>query len=254
MSKNNYKIDDLYIANIRIDTWLSSGKVVKCYKKTIVYSSAEDISLKTNKYTDIFSNITYPVTKKSKKFKGSFDYFFIDSNQKLTPLSEFLSNKGIGFENKPYTKKEIIELCNEAKDYDNSKTLAIIKPDGMKNIEKIIEMIYESGLKIDSYKVETLDEAILSEHYSHLLNKPFYPKLQNYMMSGPVAIMILEGTNAVEKLRNLMGLTDSTKAKKNTIRGKFGTDITYNAIHGSDSAKSASDEINRFFKQKQKRI
>lgn len=134
------------------------------------------------------------------------------------------------------------------------KTFAIIKPDGIKNISKIIEMIYNSGLVISKFEVRQLDEEILSEHYSHLLDKPFYPMLQEYMLSSEVVLMILEGENAVENLRNLMGPTDSTKAPKGTIRGEFGTDITYNAIHGSDSKENAEIEINRFFKQKQKRI
>lgn len=115
-------------------------------------------------------------------------------------------------------------------------------------------MIFKAGLTIERYDVRILDEEILREHYSHLLEKPFYPKLENYMLSGNVMIMVLTGENAIEKLRNLMGPTDSSKASKDTIRGKFGTDITYNAIHGSDSKESAEIEINRFFKQKEKRI
>lgn len=134
------------------------------------------------------------------------------------------------------------------------RTLAIIKPDGIKNITQIIRMIYKSGLKISKHKIRKLDEEILAEHYSHLIDKPFYPILEEYMMSGDVVLMILEGENAVEKLRDLMGPTDSTKAPKGTIRGEFGTDITRNAIHGSDSKENAEIEIKRFFKQKQKRI
>ena len=133
------------------------------------------------------------------------------------------------------------------------RTLAIIKPDGIKNITKITEMIYASGLVISKYEISQLDEDILSKHYSHLVDKPFYPMLQEFMMSSEVVIMILEGENAVEKLRNLMGPTDSTKAPIETIRGKFGTNITYNAIHGSDSKENAEIEINRFFNQKQKK-
>ena len=134
------------------------------------------------------------------------------------------------------------------------QTLAIIKPDGIKNAIKIIEMIYNEGLKIEKYEVRKLDEEILKEHYAHIVDKPFYPKLENYMLSSEVVLMILEGVNAVDKLRNLMGPTDSTKAQKGTIRGEFGIDITYNAIHGSDSKENAEIEINRFFRQKQKRI
>lgn len=132
------------------------------------------------------------------------------------------------------------------------KTLAIIKPDGMENIEKIIGMIYNSGLKIVEYDVRTLDEEILREHYSHLVTKPFFPEIVEYMSSAPVAIMILEGENAVPRFRNLMGPTDSTLAEPGTIRGEFGTDKSANAVHGSDSIENAEIEIKRFFKEKDK--
>lgn len=143
-------------------------------------------------------------------------------------------------------------------DYNDSRevqqTLAIIKPDGIKNATKIIEMIYKEGLKIVRYDVRMLDKEILSEHYSHLVERPFYPELEEYMLSGEVVIMVLEGVNAVERFRNLMGPTDSKKAPKGTIRGEFGTDLTHNAIHGSDSVNNAIREELRFFSQKQKRI
>jgi len=132
------------------------------------------------------------------------------------------------------------------------RTLAIIKPDGMENIEKIIAMIYKSGLKIVEYDIRTLDEKVLREHYSHLITKPFFHDLIDYMSSSPVAVMILEGENAVSKFRNLMGPTDSTLAEPGTIRGDFGTDKSLNAVHGSDSIENANIEINRFFKDKDK--
>ena len=138
--------------------------------------------------------------------------------------------------------------------YPEEKTLAIIKPDGMKNIEKIIEMIYNAGLKIEKYEVRELDEEILKEHYSHIIERPFYPELRDYMLSGKVVIMVLKGIDAVKRFRDLMGPTNSEKAPKGTIRGEFGTDVTHNAVHGSDSKENAEIEINRFFRQKQKRI
>jgi len=134
------------------------------------------------------------------------------------------------------------------------KTLAIVKPDGMKNIEYIIEMIYKSGLKITDYKVETLDKETLEEHYAHIVNEKFYPNVEQYMTSGPVAIMVLEGVNAVEKFRDLMGPTDSREAGPNTIRGKYGIDKGTNAVHGSDSPKNAEIEINRFFRENVKKL
>lgn len=133
--------------------------------------------------------------------------------------------------------------------FENEETLAIIKPDGIKNIENIISMLYKNGLKIERYELKKLDTETLREHYAHLLDKPFYGEIESYMTSGVVAVMVLSGINAVENLRKLMGPTDSTKAEKGTIRGEFGTDITQNAIHGSDSKESAEKEINRFFKK-----
>ena len=127
------------------------------------------------------------------------------------------------------------------------QTLAIIKPDGVKNAISIIDMLYKNDLKIQAYQVKKLNKEILSEHYSHLVNKPFYPELEEYMLSGEVILLILEGENAVEKLRVLMGPTNSCLAEKGTIRGEFGTDITRNAIHGSDSIENAKIEIERFF-------
>lgn len=117
----------------------------------------------------------------------------------------------------------------------------------MENIEKIIKMFYDHGLKILEYKLVMLDKEILKEHYAHLLDKPYYKSIEEYMTSNYVAIMILEGRGAVKKLRDLMGPTDSKKAGENTIRGLFGTDITENAIHGSDSVENANAEIKRFF-------
>ena len=132
------------------------------------------------------------------------------------------------------------------------ETLAIIKPDGVKNSVKIIEMIYEAGLSIKKYEVRQLDVETIREHYSHLLEKPFYGEIEEYMTSDMVILMVLTGENAVAKLRPLMGPTNSKNAAKGTIRGEFGTDITYNAIHGSDSPENAQIEINRFFGQKAK--
>lgn len=132
------------------------------------------------------------------------------------------------------------------------QTFAIIKPDGMENTVQILEMIYKAGLKIKKYEVKQLDEELLKEHYAHIVDRPFYPELENYMLSKPVVIMILEGEDAVKKYRDLMGPTDSKKADKGTIRGEFGTDITRNAVHGSDSKENAIIEINRFFKKNNK--
>ena len=129
------------------------------------------------------------------------------------------------------------------------KTLAIVKPDAMDHLDEIVDILYDNGLNVEKMHIRHLNDEILAEHYAHLLDKEFYPTLRNYMLSSEVAIMILKGDNAVSKLRELMGPTDSKLANKNTIRGMFGTNITYNAIHGSDSIESANSEIKRFFKK-----
>ena len=182
-------------------------------------------------------DLVMPNNHKEIKFKdymSKFDMLCGKSNLSLEEIQNFLL------------------YINKSSIYDVSETLAIIKPDGMPNIDKIVEMFYNNGLKIKKYKIENLNEELVDEHYSHLLDMPFYPDLKKFMMSAPVAIMILEGEDAVSKLRNLMGPTDSTKASKKTIRGMFGTDKMYNAIHGSDSDENAYIEINRFFKTKTK--
>lgn len=137
---------------------------------------------------------------------------------------------------------------------EKEQTLAIIKPDAFEFSEEIKKILLNNGFDIKNEKITILDEEILKEHYSHLINEPFYSRLENYMMSGYVDIMILERDNAVEKLRELMGPTNSKEASKNTIRGIYGTDITFNAIHGSDSLENAQLEIKRFFKENEKVI
>ena len=132
------------------------------------------------------------------------------------------------------------------------ETLAIIKPDGIPYIDKIIGIIYKEGLKIKKYDIRLLDEDLLKEHYEHLKHKSYYDKLINYMTSNEVVLMVLEGQNAREKLRNLMGPTDSLEAESNTIRGMFGTDKMQNVMESSSSELDARLEINRFFNQKTK--
>lgn len=142
-------------------------------------------------------------------------------------------------------------LDNEKKE-SIEQTLAIIKPDGMRHKVEIIKMITDSGLLVKKFKLAKLSSEVLQEQYSNLVNEPHYPLLETYMSSTPVVIMLIEGDNAVEKLRTLVGPTDSRKADYDTIRGRFGTDSRLNAIHASDSLENAKEEINRFFKSKQK--
>jgi len=130
------------------------------------------------------------------------------------------------------------------------RTLIILKPDCMKNglCGTVLQRLENAGLTIVAAKMVKLTPEILDEHYSHLKQKPFFPSLVEFMMSSPVIMAILEGENAVEKVRKLCGITDSTKAGKGTIRGDFGKSVQSNIIHASDSGETAEKEIDRFFK------
>ena len=130
------------------------------------------------------------------------------------------------------------------------QTLSIIKPDAVeRNLEnKIKSFFIEKKLKIlKSKKIKvTKDEA--SEFYKVHQTKPFYEDLCNYLSSGPIIVMVLEGENAVLKNRELMGATDPTKAEEGTLRKMYGISIDKNSVHGSDSVDNAKIEIKFFFK------
>ena len=130
------------------------------------------------------------------------------------------------------------------------QTLSIIKPDAVeRNLEnKIKSFFIEKKLKIlKSKKIKvTKDEA--SEFYKVHQTKPFYEDLCNYLSSGPIIVMVLEGENAVLKNRELMGATDPTKAEEGTLRKMYGISIDKNSVHGSDSVENAKTEIDFFFK------
>ena len=130
------------------------------------------------------------------------------------------------------------------------KTLSIIKPDAVeRNLEKKIkEFFKENKLKIVSSKKVKISKEEASEFYKVHQTKPFYNELCNYLSSGPIVVMILEGENAVLKNRELMGATDPKKAEEGTLRQKYGISIDKNSVHGSDSIENSKIEINFFFK------
>ena len=131
------------------------------------------------------------------------------------------------------------------------QTLSIIKPDAVeRNLDNKIKSFFESKkLKIiKSKKVKiTKDEA--EEFYKVHQTKPFYNDLCNYLSSGPIVVMILEGEAAISKNREIMGATDPLKAEEGTIRRMYGISIDKNSVHGSDSKENAEKEINFFFKE-----
>ena len=129
------------------------------------------------------------------------------------------------------------------------QTLSIIKPDAVeRNLSEEIKTIFKKNkLNIkDSKKIQiTKEEA--SEFYKVHQSKPFYNDLCNYLASGPIVVMILEGENAIKNNRKIMGATDPKNAEENTIRKLYGISIDKNSVHGSDSQENAKKEIEFFF-------
>lgn len=130
------------------------------------------------------------------------------------------------------------------------RTYIMLKPDALKRgvAGEIISRIERKGYKIAEAKTMLLDEAVLKEHYAHIADKPFFPELVEYMTSGKVLAMIVEGPDVVQGMRILMGATKWEEAAPGTIRGDYAFCTTENLIHGSDSAENAEIEIKRFFK------
>ena len=129
------------------------------------------------------------------------------------------------------------------------QTLSIIKPDAVeRNLENKIKSYYENNnLKILKSKKVQISKEEAEEFYKIHQTKQFYDKLCNYLSSGPIIVMILEGENSISKNREIMGATDPLKAKEGTLRKIYGVSIDKNSIHGSDSLDNATKEINFFF-------
>jgi len=128
-------------------------------------------------------------------------------------------------------------------------TLVLLKPDCIVNhkVGEVVKRFEEDGFQIRGCKMFQITTALLKEHYTHLLDKPFFSELQNFMQSTPVIALALAGENAVERIRALVGPTDSRKAEKGTIRGDLGVDVMVNVVHASDSPENAEIELRRFF-------
>ncbi len=128
-------------------------------------------------------------------------------------------------------------------------SLILLKPDcvSKKLSGEVIKRFEDAGFTVRGLKMMTLSDAILSEHYAHLADKPFFPRIVEFMQSAPVVALALSGEDAISRIRDLLGPTDSTKADKGTIRGDLGEDMMVNVCHASDSAESAAAELKRFF-------
>ncbi len=128
-------------------------------------------------------------------------------------------------------------------------TLILLKPDCVTkgHCGDVLQRFEKAGFRIRGAKMMKLGPEILREHYAHIAAKPFFPEVETFMQSSPVIALAVEADGVIEKVRELVGPTDSKKAAPGTIRGDFGVDVMVNIVHASDSLESAKGELARFF-------
>jgi nucleoside-diphosphate kinase len=129
------------------------------------------------------------------------------------------------------------------------RTLILVKPDAFerKLTGEVIARFERKGLSLVALKMMQADRAIADEHYAEHTEKPFFGELVSFITGGPLVALVLEGPNAVKAARQVIGATDPVEADAGSIRGQFGTEVTFNLVHGSDSTESADREIGIWF-------
>ena len=129
------------------------------------------------------------------------------------------------------------------------RTLILVKPDAFERrlTGEVIGRFERKGMSLVAMKLMTADEDIANSHYAEHTEKPFFGELVSFITGGPLVAMVLEGPNAVAAARQLIGATDPVEADAGSIRGEFGTEVTFNLVHGSDSTESAEREIGIWF-------
>ena len=133
----------------------------------------------------------------------------------------------------------------------SERSLVLVKPDGVRRglVGEVISRIERKGLRITHMDLRTIPRGIAEEHYGEHVEKPFFPELVEFITSGPLVAMVVEGPAAVQAMRGLMGATNPIEATPGSIRGDFAIEIGQNVVHGSDSVDSAKREIGIFFPQ-----
>ena len=128
-------------------------------------------------------------------------------------------------------------------------SLVLLKPDCLEGRKcgEVLKRFEEAGFEVYGVKMMRLSDKILQEHYAHLTDLPFFPEIQGFMQSSPVVAIALRGENSIDRIREMVGPTDSTVADKGTIRGDFGQDKMHNVVHASDSVENGQAELKRFF-------
>jgi nucleoside-diphosphate kinase len=133
-----------------------------------------------------------------------------------------------------------------------SRTLILVKPDAFERglTGEVLTRFEHKGLRPVALKLETIDTEFAGRHYEEHTEKPFFGELVDFITRGPLVAMVLEGEQAVEAARQVIGATDPLEAAPGSIRGDYGTVVTFNLVHGSDSEKSAEREIALWFPEK----
>jgi nucleoside-diphosphate kinase len=128
-------------------------------------------------------------------------------------------------------------------------TLILLKPECVTkgHCGDVLQRFEKAGFRIRGCKMMRLSNELLREHYAHIAHKPFFPEVEEFMQSSPVIAVALAADGVIEKVRGLLGPTDSKKAAPGTIRGDFGVDVMINVVHASDSLETARVELVRFF-------
>ena len=129
-------------------------------------------------------------------------------------------------------------------------SLILLKPDCVTkgHCGDVLQRFEKAGFRIRGCKMMKLSTEILREHYAHIAAKPFFPEVEGFMQQSPVIALALEADGVIDKVRTLLGPTDSKKAAPGTIRGDFGVDVMVNVVHASDSLDAAKVELVRFFR------
>ena len=129
------------------------------------------------------------------------------------------------------------------------KTLVFIKPDGVERglVGTVLNRFEQRGIKLERLELKQLTETEVDAHYQEHLERDFYPNLKQYIMSGPIVVMVLAADNVIAIVRKMVGVTNSAEAEPGTIRGDYALTTQNNIIHASDSVESAEREIANFF-------
>ena len=148
-----------------------------------------------------------------------------------------------------FTRTFALESKSGISGANMERSLILLKPDCLEagNAGRVISRFEEEGFEICGARLIQLTDEVLEVHYAHLMELSFYSNIADFMKSRPVLALVLEGENAVARIRELLGPTDSTKAPAGTIRGDMGTSGMKNVCHASDSVENAAIEVERFF-------